>query len=79
MTLPPPLRRKLTALRQTLKRRKAKHRKSAACERPRTCGGCHFYSGYIQALDDILGDAIPAAPVVYVGRDILGDPRRPGS
>lgn len=55
----PSQRRELMRLRRTLKRRKAKHRRSAACERPRTCGGCHFYSGYIQAVEDILANALP--------------------
>lgn len=32
---------------------KARHRASAMCESPRTCGGCHWWSGFLGALDEI--------------------------
>lgn len=34
---------------------KRRHRKSGHCELPRTCGGCHFWSGSIAALAKALG------------------------
>jgi hypothetical protein len=36
---------------------KEAHKASAHCEFPRTCGGCHFWSGVIEACDAIrVGD-----------------------
>ena len=32
---------------------KDQHRVSAQCEHPRTCGGCHFWSGVIEACRDL--------------------------
>ncbi len=33
---------------------KEQHKKSSFCEFPRTCGGCHFWSGVIEACNDIV-------------------------
>jgi len=35
--------------------RVADHRKGQQCEHPRACGECHFYQGYIMALNEMLG------------------------
>lgn len=32
---------------------KERHRASAMCEHPRTCGGCHWWSGFLGALDEL--------------------------
>lgn len=50
----------LVGLRRMLEKRKTQHKASNACEMPRTCGACHFYSGYIQALTDIIERNLPA-------------------
>jgi len=34
---------------------KKQHKESGHCERPDTCGGCHFWSGSIAALCKALG------------------------
>lgn len=37
-----------------LEQRREEHRKSKACEFPRTCGACHFFSGSITVLQEIM-------------------------
>ena len=53
-----------TALLAHAKQAKARHKETSFCEFPSTCGGCHFWSGYISALEDIIGgrDPFNAAP-----------------
>lgn len=46
----------IMTLRQKIWDAKTKHRKSESCERPHTCGACHFYSGGISALSELLGE-----------------------
>jgi len=38
----------------------AHHKTTAFCEQPRTCGGCHFWAGYISALRDVISGQKPA-------------------
>jgi hypothetical protein len=57
----PPVRSsELVELRHMLEKRKSRHKAAKACEMPRTCGACHFYSGYIQALTDIIEKNLPS-------------------
>lgn len=39
---------------ETAKQAKEKHRATSFCESPSTCGGCHFWSGYIACLEDMI-------------------------
>lgn len=32
---------------------KAWHQQTLSCERPATCGACHWWAGYLAALDEI--------------------------
>ncbi|KKK90543.1 hypothetical protein LCGC14_2721980 [marine sediment metagenome] len=45
--------------------RKEVHKKQSDCEFPRTCGACHFWSGYIGALEDVKKGEMPATIMVH--------------
>lgn len=45
--------------------RKAGHRLTSQCDRPRTCGACHFYSGYAQAIADIVENRFPTVTTTH--------------
>jgi hypothetical protein len=45
------------------------HRTTAHCEHPRTCGGCHFWSGAMEACRDLrTGDKRTAAKALAIIR-----------
>jgi len=60
---------RLAALRAQAEAAKARHRASAMCEVPRTCGGCHWWSGFLGALDELEAERPHPA---FVG-NIVGD------
>lgn len=43
---------------------KEAHKSTSCCEFPSTCGGCHFWSGYIGALEDVLSGQMPNAIMI---------------
>lgn len=53
--------------------RKKYHRKTKSCSFPKTCGACHFYSGYIQALNDILRNEFPKLTKTFSEQPLISN------
>lgn len=66
--------RDIGALRTLAKTAKARHLTSAMCERPRTCGACHWWSGFLGALEELERPGHPA--LLAVVGNIDGDTPR---
>ncbi len=56
--------------------RKEVHWTQSDCEHPRTCGACHFWSGYIGALEDVKNGEMPATIMVHeaLRESTVGEP-----
>jgi hypothetical protein len=49
----------LVGLLAACEKQREKHKRTAFCEHPNTCGGCHWWSGYIAAIRDQISGERP--------------------